>query len=88
MLKLKCLILLSALIASAVSADRIKDLTDVAGVRSNQLVGFGLVVGLNGTGDGKDLPLSAQSLKPSYPVWASASTAPLVTLIWVMPWLL
>ena len=63
MLKLKCLILLSALIASAVSADRIKDLTDVAGVRSNQLVGFGLVVGLNGTGDGKDLPLSAQSLK-------------------------
>ena len=34
LLKLKWLILLSALIASAVSADRIKDLTDVAGVRS------------------------------------------------------
>ena len=33
MLKLKCLILLSALIAPAISADRIKDLTDVAGVR-------------------------------------------------------
>jgi flagellar P-ring protein precursor FlgI len=63
MLKLKMLILLSALMATTVSADRIKDLTDVAGVRSNQLVGFGLVVGLQGTGDGKDLPLSAQSLK-------------------------
>ena len=34
-----------------VSADRIKDLTQVAGVRSNQLIGYGLVVGLNGTGD-------------------------------------
>src|SRR5210317_1140119 len=32
-------------------ADRIKDLTSVAGVRSNQLVGYGLVVGLDGTGD-------------------------------------
>ena len=62
-LKLKLLIMLSALMASAVCADRVKDLTDVAGVRSNQLVGFGLVVGLDGTGDGKDLPLSAQSLK-------------------------
>lgn len=32
-------------------ADRIKDLANVAGVRSNQLVGYGLVVGLDGTGD-------------------------------------
>ena len=30
---------------------RIKDITDVEGVRDNQLVGYGLVVGLNGTGD-------------------------------------
>src|SRR5512132_3378847 len=30
---------------------RIKDLVDVEGVRQNQLVGYGLVVGLNGTGD-------------------------------------
>jgi flagellar P-ring protein precursor FlgI len=59
MLKLKLMVLLSALVVSTVSADRIKDLTDVAGVRSNQLVGFGLVVGLQGTVDGKDLPLSA-----------------------------
>lgn len=32
-------------------ADRIKDLTSIAGVRSNHLIGYGLVVGLNGTGD-------------------------------------
>ncbi|MBY0455836.1 MAG: flagellar basal body P-ring protein FlgI, partial [Gemmataceae bacterium] len=35
--------------ASAQQA-RIKDITDVSGVRSNQLFGFGLVVGLDGTG--------------------------------------
>ena len=33
-------------------AERIKDITSIAGVRSNQLVGYGLVVGLAGTGDG------------------------------------
>lgn len=32
-------------------ADRLKDITSVAGVRSNPLIGYGLVVGLNGTGD-------------------------------------
>jgi len=34
-----------------IEAERIKDITTVAGVRSNQLVGYGLVVGLDGTGD-------------------------------------
>ena len=33
-------------------ADRIKDLTSLAGIRSNQLVGYGIVVGLAGSGDG------------------------------------
>lgn len=56
--------LVTALLAtSTASADRIKDLTDVAGVRTNKLIGFGLVVGLQGSGDGKDLPLTAQALK-------------------------
>ena len=32
-------------------ADRLKDLASIAGVRSNQLVGYGVVVGLAGTGD-------------------------------------
>ena len=64
MLKIKFLIAATILFASCVaSADRIKDLTDVAGVRSNQVVGFGLVTGLQQTGDGKDLPMTAQALK-------------------------
>ncbi|MDA0187798.1 MAG: flagellar basal body P-ring protein FlgI [Proteobacteria bacterium] len=37
---------------NAAKAERIKDITSIAGVRSNQLVGYGLVVGLAGTGDG------------------------------------
>jgi flagellar P-ring protein precursor FlgI len=44
-------------------ADRIKDLTEVGGVRGNQLVGYGLVVGIAGTGDGKDPTFTGQSLK-------------------------
>ena len=48
---------------NSVYADRVKDIADVAGVRSNHLVGYGLVVGLAGTGDGKDLPIAGQSLK-------------------------
>ena len=44
-------------------ADRIKDLTNVAGVRSNQLLGYGLVVGLGGTGDRDKISFTAQSLK-------------------------
>ena len=38
-------------LASLANADRIKDLANLAGVRNNQLVGYGLVVGLSGTGD-------------------------------------
>jgi flagellar basal body P-ring protein FlgI len=38
-------------LASLAHADRIKDLASLAGVRNNQLVGYGLVVGLSGTGD-------------------------------------
>jgi len=43
--------LVMALLCAPVHAERVKDLATVAGVRSNQLVGYGLVVGLNGTGD-------------------------------------
>ncbi|MGO1271457.1 MAG: flagellar basal body P-ring protein FlgI, partial [Pseudomonas helleri] len=32
-------------------AERLKDIASISGVRSNQLIGYGLVVGLNGTGD-------------------------------------
>ena len=37
--------------APAYGVSRIKDIADFEGVRDNQLVGYGLVVGLNGTGD-------------------------------------
>jgi len=36
---------------SAGATSRIKDLANIEGVRQNQLIGYGLVVGLNGTGD-------------------------------------
>jgi len=42
---------LLAIIAAPVTADRLKDLAKVKGVRNNQLIGYGLVVGLDGTGD-------------------------------------
>ena len=45
-------------------AERVKDLASVAGVRSNPLVGYGLVVGLDGTGDQtSQAPFTVQSLK-------------------------
>jgi flagellar P-ring protein FlgI len=48
----------------ASAEERIKDLASVAGVRSNQLVGYGLVVGLDGTGDQTtQAPFTAQSLR-------------------------
>lgn len=55
-------VILVALPASVAMADRIKDLASVAGVRSNQLIGYGLVVGLSGTGD-EDLGITLQSLQ-------------------------
>jgi flagellar P-ring protein precursor FlgI len=46
----------SVIAPSVASASRVKDVADLAGVRDNQLIGYGIVVGLDGTGD------SAQSL--------------------------
>ena len=43
-------------------ADRIKDIADIKGVRHNQLIGYGLVVGLDGTGDGKKSVFTVQSM--------------------------
>ena len=61
---MRVILLLTCLLATATAtADRIKDLTSVAGVRSNQLIGYGLVVGLNGTGDGGAVPYTGQSLR-------------------------
>ncbi|MEM7618993.1 MAG: flagellar basal body P-ring protein FlgI [Pseudomonadota bacterium] len=46
------------------AASRIKDLVSIEGIRENQLVGYGLVVGLNGTGDSlNNSPFTRQSLQ-------------------------
>ena len=57
--------MLVSLIGTGVNAaTRIKDITAVQGVRANQLVGYGLVVGLNGTGDSlRNSPFTEQSLQ-------------------------
>ena len=60
--------MLAAVLAStaleADAASRIKDLASVEGVRQNQLIGYGLVVGLNGTGDTlNNIPFTRQSLQ-------------------------
>ncbi len=48
----------------ATAATRIKDITSVQGVRANQLVGYGLVIGLNGTGDTlRNAPFTEQSIQ-------------------------
>jgi flagellar P-ring protein precursor FlgI len=53
-----------ALLATPAQAERVKDLASVAGVRTNQLVGYGLVVGLDGTGDQtSQAPFTIQSIK-------------------------
>ena len=54
--------LLIGLACKTALADRLKDMTSIAGVRSNQLVGYGVVVGLAGTGDGAS-GLTLQSLQ-------------------------
>jgi flagellar P-ring protein precursor FlgI len=48
--------------ASVLPAARLKDLVTIEGVRDNQLIGYGLVVGLAGTGDRRQTMFSAQSL--------------------------
>lgn len=57
-LSILCILVFSSQI---VFADRIKDLTSIAGVRTNQLVGYGLVIGLAKTGDGS-VNLTKQSI--------------------------
>ena len=55
-------ILLAVSALTCPAASRLKDLVSIEGVRDNQLVGYGVVVGLNGTGDKRQTIFSAQSL--------------------------
>jgi flagellar P-ring protein precursor FlgI len=62
-IKVITLILLGSLILTwPAHGVRIKDIAEIEGVRSNQLVGYGLVIGLNGTGDGTGTEFTIQSL--------------------------
>ncbi len=58
-----CVLSLACGLAMPVWADRVKDLVTVAAQRPNQLIGFGLVVGLQGTGDDASVPFTTQSMK-------------------------
>jgi flagellar P-ring protein precursor FlgI len=58
-----CLTSLCVLAAGAAQADRVKDLATLAAQRPNQLIGYGLVVGLQGTGDDASVPFTTQSMK-------------------------
>ena len=51
------------LAVGAAQADRVKDLATLAAQRPNQLIGYGLVVGLQGTGDDASVPFTTQSMK-------------------------
>ena len=61
---LRILLLATLFVTGAAYAERVKDIASVAGVRTNQLVGYGLVVGLDGTGDQtQQAPFTVQSLQ-------------------------
>ena len=55
------LLIIITMVALGAQADRLKDISSVQGVRSNQLVGYGLVVGLGGTGD--NTPFTSQTFR-------------------------
>lgn len=58
------ILVLAAPVTPAQATSRIKDLANIEGVRQNQLIGYGLVVGLNGTGDTlNNIPFTRQSLQ-------------------------
>jgi flagellar P-ring protein precursor FlgI len=62
-LALSLLVCFVALAPRTARAERLRDMCDVLGARDNQLVGYGVVTGLNGTGDDASAPFAAQSLR-------------------------
>jgi len=55
-----CLVI--SVFCDSLFATRVKEMANIVGVRDNQLIGYGLVVGLNGTGDGSTSVFTTQSL--------------------------
>ncbi len=60
-MKIKSVLIL-LLITNSLFATKVKDIANVVGVRDNQLIGYGLVVGLNGTGDGSSSEFTRQAI--------------------------
>ena len=64
----RCLLLLLVLVTGAPASEpqvrsaKLRDIATVEGVRDNPLIGYGLVVGLNGTGDRRQTIFTAQML--------------------------
>ena len=54
---------LSLIVIQPAQADRVKDLASAAAARTNQLVGYGIVVGLQGTGDGAQVMFTVQTIR-------------------------
>ena len=59
---LTCLLTFTGTVFADSATSRIKDIAKVQGVRSNQLTGYGIVVGLNGTGDSNKMTQTMQSI--------------------------
>ena len=59
---MRLLALIALMIAAPAQAERVKDIARFSGVRANALIGYGIVVGLTGTGD-QNLEFTIQSLK-------------------------
>jgi flagellar P-ring protein precursor FlgI len=57
------LLALCLLLPKSARADKVHDLVDIVGARENQLIGYGVVTGLNGTGDDISSPFAMQSLR-------------------------
>jgi len=62
-LLLTAIVCLVAFLPRTAHAERLRDMCDVLGARDNQLIGYGVVTGLNGTGDDASAPFAAQSLR-------------------------
>lgn len=61
---LKCIFVTFLLMSTNIYADKIRDLATIQGIRENQLIGYGLIAGLNGTGDDTNhSPYTVQTLK-------------------------
>lgn len=74
MTKFKHLLALAALLlaAGAAQAERLKDIASIQGVRTNQLIGYGLVVGLSGSGD--QTTQTPSPCRPSTTCWRSSAS--------------